>query len=90
MVGARDEKTLLHLKEQLPKSQRYYTDNYSVYRKVLPEHKHATGKEGKHKSWHSVLRDSLARLRRSTKAYSKSLLMLEASIALVAWIKGWI
>ena len=44
----------------------------------------AKAKTNRNEAKHSVLRDKLARLRRKTKAYSKSLLMLCGSIALLA------
>jgi len=37
-----------------------------------------------------ILRDKLTRLRRKTKAYNKSLFMLNGSIALLAVKNNWI
>lgn len=92
-VGSREEETFWKLSEQLPESELYYTDDYEVYR-WLPCNQHVNGKEGKRETnWnegkHSVLRDKLARLKRQTKAYTKSVWMLVASIALVAVKNGW-
>ena len=61
----------------------------SGYYDWLPFDKHIKGikakaKTNRNEAKHSVLRDKLARLRRKTKAYSKSLLMLCGSIALLA------
>ena len=91
-VGDRSERTFLKLLENLPFSQRYHTDSYEVYN-FLPFNRHNISKYGKvnwNEGRHSVLRDRLKRLSRKTKGYSKSKLMLKASLALVCLYLGWI
>ena len=91
-VGDRSERTFLSLLEKLPFSQRYHTDSYEVYN-FLPFNRHSISKYGKvnwNEGKHSVLRDRLKRLCRKTKGYSKSKLMLKASLALVCLYLGWI
>jgi len=91
-VGDRSEETFLRLSEKLPLAQMYYTDNYKVY-EYLPPKRHKIGKFGRvnrNEGIHSVLRDRLKRLARRTKSYSKSYLMLKASLALVCLYLGWI
>lgn len=93
-VGLRDEETFLRFYDKIPEAEVYYTDNFKVY-DWLPVSRHVKGKSGKLKTnrnegRHSILRDKLARLRRKTKAYSKSLFMLYGSIALFAIKNNWI
>ena len=84
-VGDRSEATFLRLYEKLPEAERYRSDAYAVYG-WLPADRHEVGK-GSEVKWneglHSVFRDQLKRLQRETKGYSKSVAMLEDSIALI-------
>lgn len=88
-VGKRDEATFLRLYERLPDAELYRSDDYNVY-KWLPANKHKVGKGGevnRNEGLHSALRGKLNRLVRSTKGYSKSVEMLDASLALL-WFKA--
>ncbi|KJR42895.1 insertion element protein [Candidatus Magnetoovum chiemensis] len=90
-VGKRDEKTFLNLYDKLPEAKKYYSDGYEVYKSWLPEEKHRgkkSGKTNRNEGIHSFLRDKLSRLRRKTKAYSKSIDMLTNSIVLVILTYG--
>ena len=92
VVGDRQDRTFQLLLDRLPLSASYHTDRYGVYR-FFPRDQHVVGKGGKairNEGIHSLLRDSLYRLRRATKGYTKSLQMLKGSIALVALKKGWV
>ena len=93
-VGLRNEETFLQFYNQIPEAELYYTDEFKVY-DWLSFDKHIKGvnakaKTNRNEAKHSVLRDKLARLRRKTKAYSKSLLMLCGSIALLVIKNNWI
>ena len=87
-VGHRDEATFEPFYEEMPKANTYYTDDYSVYGEVIAQGRHQPGKGKKtnrNETLHSLLRDRLARLKRETKAYTRSPKMLAYSIALVLW-----
>lgn len=87
-VGDRDEKTFEPFYESMPKANTYYTDDYNVYQEVIAQGRHQIGKGKKtnrNETLHSLLRDRLARLKRQTKAYTRSPTMLAYSIALVLW-----
>ena len=91
-VGGRDESTFLRLFSRLPDAKAYRSDAYEVYG-WLPSDRHVVGKGGevnRNEGLHSVLRDKLNRLHRKTKGYSKSVGMLDASLALVCFKLGWI
>lgn len=84
-VGDRSEATFLRLLEQLPEAERYRSDDYSVYR-FLPQNRHVAGKGSevnRNEGVHSQLRDRLRRLQRKTKGYTKSVALLQGSVALV-------
>ena len=93
-VGLRDKDTFIQFFEKIPEAELYYTDNFKIY-DWLPADRHVKGIKAKSKTnrnegIHSILRDKLARLKRKTKAYSKSISMLCGSIALLAIQNGWI
>jgi IS1 family transposase len=86
--GPRDQETLGHLLARLTawKVQLYCTDSYICYDQALPVGRHFMGKE---ETWrleqiHSRLRHWLARFRRRTVVVSKSVEMVDLSIALFA------
>lgn len=86
--GHRDQQTLDQLLARLAawNVQLYCTDSYVCYDQALPVGHHFTGKEG---TWrleqiHSRLRHWLARFRRRTVVVSKSVEMVDLSIALFA------
>ncbi|MGC9165580.1 MAG: IS1 family transposase [Thermoprotei archaeon] len=88
-VGGRGLEDFVELFSRLPNASVYRTDGYAVYG-VLPRGKHLiSGRVNVNESRHSVLRDCLARLRRCTKAYTKSVELLKYSLALVTLHKGW-
>ncbi len=61
------------------------TDYWKPYSKILPSYKHIQSKAETFtvEGYNSFFRHSLARMRRKTKCYSKSLKMLEYSILLL-------
>jgi IS1 family transposase/transposase-like protein len=86
--GPRDQETLDQLLERLTawNVQLYCTDSYICYDQALPVGRHFMGKE---ETWrleqiHSRLRHWLARFRRRTVVVSKSIEMVDLSIALFA------
>lgn len=84
-VGDRSEQTFLKLYRRLPEAERYRSDRYQVYQ-WLPQDRHVVGKGGEvnwNEGLHSRFRDSLKRLQRKTKGYTKRVAMLRDSIALV-------
>ena len=91
-VGDRSEATFLELYGRLPEARRYVSDGYRVY-EWLPHNRPVVGKgleANRNEGLPSVLRDKLNRLRRRTKGYSKSAVMLRDSIALVCQRLGLI
>ncbi len=85
VVGDRSESTLLKLLKRLPAAETYYTDHYGVY-KWFQRSAHVVGKGEKvnrNEGLHSLLRDSLYRLRRRTKGPTRCVKMLKKSVALV-------
>lgn len=64
----------------------YCTDGYQVYNILLPKNSHKTGKRHTYtiEMMMSLVRHYLARFRRKTRCYSKSLEMAEASARLFA------
>ena len=92
VVGDRQKRTFHQLMARLPLAETYHTDAYPVYREFSRRHR-VVGKGGKvnrNEGIHSRLRDSLYRLRRGAKGPTKSLWMLEASVALIAVVKGFL
>ncbi|MBB5254958.1 IS1 family transposase [Sulfurisphaera ohwakuensis] len=82
ITGDRDYRTFSYLLNTLPKSEVYYTDDYSVYQ-VL--NNHVVGKKYTYtvESYNSYCRAHLARLARDTRAFSRSGVMVEYSLALL-------
>ena len=84
-MGYRSEVTFLRLYERLPEAEKYWTDAYQVYG-WLPVGRQEVDKGtevNRNKGLHSRLRDMLNRLHRRNKGYSRSIAMLNDSIALV-------
>jgi insertion element IS1 protein InsB len=67
----------------------FHTDDYSVYRKVLPEAQHLPTKQHTTtiESRNSRIRQYLARFHRKTKCYAKSDFVTEALLALLPYRK---
>jgi IS1 family transposase len=76
----------------LPDADVYCTDGYDVYDRCLPVGRHVVDRAGvnRNEGKHSALRDYLVRLKRGTKACTRSVMMLIYSLALVALSKGWV
>ena len=57
---------------------RLHTDNCNVYKKIQKKYKPTYTKDQttQVESFNSILRDEISRLRRKTKAYSKSMIMI--------------
>ena len=69
----------------MPEAERYRSDHYPVYQ-WLPQDRHVAGKGGEvnwNEGLHSRFRDSLKRLQRKTKGYTKRVAMPRDSIAWV-------
>ena len=84
-VGDRSAATFLRLYERLPEAELYRTDSYLVYG-WLPADRHEVGKGGAvnwNEGLHSWCRGKLNRLHRRTKGYTKSVVMLGSSLAMV-------
>ena len=67
----------------------FHTDDYAVYRKVLPEAQHLPTKQHTTtiESRNSRIRQYLARFHRRTKCYAKSDYVTEALMALLPYRK---
>lgn len=87
-VGGRNKSTLQKLYDKLSvvECQKYYTDGHAPYKGVLPKKKHSStpGQTNTIEGINSAIRHYLARFRRRTKCYSKSLRMVEVTINLLA------
>ena len=82
-IGDRSEATFDRLYSRLPAAELYRTDAYGVYG-LLPADRHVVGKGGAvnwNEGFHSWCRGKLNRLGRRTKGYTKSVAMLEYSLA---------
>ena len=78
--------------DRLPEARRYVSDGRRAY-EWLPQNRRVAGKDleaNRNEGLHSVLRDKLNRLHRKTKGYSKRVIMLRNSIALVCLRLGLI
>ena len=88
-VGGRDEKTLAKLMYRLSciQCERCYTDCHAPFAKVIPKEKHRfyPNQTNTIEGINSAVRHYLARFRRKSKCYSKSILMVEASITLLMY-----
>lgn len=60
----------------------YYTDDWDVYRMIIPKNRHIIGKKNtvKIEQNNSNVRHYLARMTRKTKVVSKSILMIDLSL----------
>lgn len=75
VVGNRDAKTFRRLYDKVKHVRdRYYTDDWEAYSKILPKDRHVIGKEGTTtiESDNSNTRHHLGRITRRTKIVSKS------------------
>lgn len=88
-VGRRTKKTLGKVVETLKLSQakKVYTDGLEIYKSLLPKEQHIVKpyQINKVERKNLQLRNSLKRLTRKTICYSKSRVMLEASVKLCLW-----
>ncbi len=88
-VGRRTKKTLGKVVDTLTLSEakKVYTDGLDIYKSLLPTQQHVVRpyhiNKVENKNLH--LRNSLKRLTRKTICYSKSRVMLEASVKLCLW-----
>ena len=66
------------------------TDYWKAYETIVPKDKHIQSKAQTYtvEGYNSLLRHSLARMRRKTKCYSKCIKMLEISILLLMYHKN--
>ena len=92
-LGRRDTKTAQGLWHQLELFDIDYvcTDYYPVYRQIVPKHMHIETKAETCaiESLNSRIRHYLARFRRKTFCYSKSIHMIKATLT-VFFTKNWI
>ena len=86
-LGDRGTRTAKVLQPQLPQAQhiQYCTDHHKPYRAIIARNQHTTGKAHTHhiESMNNKLRCYLARLRRKTHSYSKSVQALVHSLLFV-------
>jgi len=86
--GGRGTKTLQKLYNRISPIQceRYYTDRHAPFAKVFPKEKHRNypNQTNTIEGINSAVRHYLARFRRRSKCYSKSIAMVEASIVLLS------
>ena len=85
MVGKRNTKTFKKLWELIKQDNCiYYTDDYEIYSKIIPQEQHVIGKEHTFliESNNSNTRHRLARMTRKTKVVSKSTAMIDLTIGL--------
>ena len=87
MVGKRDAKTFRKLWKEIKRPDcTYYTDDWSVYSRVIPKEQHVVGKQATFliESNNSNTRHRLARMTRKTKVVSKSEEAVDLAIKL--WV----
>ncbi|MGV3599174.1 MAG: IS1 family transposase [Bacteroidota bacterium] len=88
-VGGRGQKALKTLYNSISviECSNYYTDGHAPYKNVLPKKKHstATGQTNTIEGINSAIRHYLARFRRRSKCYSKSMRMVEVTIQLMMY-----
>jgi IS1 family transposase len=88
-VGRRTKKTLGKVVDtlKLSEARKVYTDGLEIYKSLLPKEQHVVKpyqiNKVERKNLH--LRNSMKRLTRKTICYSKSKVMLEASVKLCLW-----
>ena len=86
ITGGRDSKTFRQLWKLIEKPDRlYYTDDWDVYRKVIPDRQHTIGKRyTPHiESCNVNLRHKIAHFTRRTKVVSKSKEMVDLTLRLL-------
>ena len=88
MLGTRGTETGKRLYEELSKHNPealYLTDYWQAYREFIPESQHYQSKAQTYtvEGYNSIMRHFLARLRRKSKCYSKSVTMLKYSLLLL-------
>jgi len=86
-LGDRDTRAAQALGAQVPCGDhiRYYTDYWQSYCAIFPAERHTRGKAHTHhiESMNNKLRNYLARLRRKTHCYSKSIINLRDSLLFI-------
>ncbi|WP_048098534.1 IS1 family transposase [Candidatus Acidianus copahuensis] len=85
-VGDRSMDIFKRLKEKLPRTKRWVTDDYNVYFHLCNHT--VVHYVSPNESLHSSFRDHLVRLKRSTKAVNRSVEMLYNSIIMLLHEKG--
>ena len=85
VVGNRGARSLKHLPNKLKGRfdlDFFRTDNYPVYRQLIPEEQHVVGKAFTHEveSHNADTRHYTARFRRKTRCVSRSVEMVELSV----------
>jgi IS1 family transposase len=86
--GDRDEKTFKEAEKYTAPGGRWVSDNY--YNVYLSLRDHVVSPVNPNESFHSSLRDRLARFKKATKAVNRSAEMVECSLALVLYERGLI
>ena len=83
-VGSRGFKTAKKLFER-NQHKEYRTDNYPVYKQIIPKEKHKIGKQFTQgiENLNGRIKHFLARFHRKTYCYSKSIDMMKASLRLL-------
>jgi insertion element IS1 protein InsB len=92
VLGSRGERTGRRLWEQIDDPEscfRVMTDHWNAYPRVIPWSVHTASKAQTYtvEGYNSNVRHFLARMRRKTKCYSKSEMMLNYSLRL--WMAKW-
>ena len=92
VIGNRNAKTFRRLYEKLKNNvKHFYTDNWEVYREVIPAEKLTQGKKytiGIEQN-NSNVRHYLARMTRRTKVVSKSIEMLNISLLITCYLNEY-
>lgn len=85
-IGSRESNTGIKLWKRISriKCKKYYTDYWRPYKQFLPERKHIQSKAETYtvEGLNNVLRHYIARFKRKTHCYSKSLEMIENTLLL--------
>ena len=85
-IGNRGKRSLTKLLKMIEKFniKIYYTDGYKAYNEMIDKSKHIIGKNftTNIESFNSLIRHYLARFRRRTRCYSKSLSMVYCTVLL--------
>lgn len=89
VIGARDRATFERLYAKLKHLKaHFFTDDWEVYRQVLPPERHTVGKAHTLaiERDNSNTRHFLARMTRRTKVVSKSILMIDLSLRILNYL----